>query len=259
MKREFASMVLLFAVVLSLAALAQTGTAAATPAAASPAAATPAAAGPAAPAPAAPAAVPAATVPATGMSRVGIINIQGAILASNEGRRDLEALDKKFDPKRNELLNLNKEIEDLKKQLNTQGDKMNEEARASLVRNLETKQKTMQRASEDAQNEYQQQQTEIAQRILQKMAPVIDKFAKDNQYSLLIDVSQPWPQGQVLWFGANTDVTKAVVDLYNAQSGVPAPASATSSSSKSSGTTTPKPAKPAATPASAATPPPKSQ
>jgi len=254
MKREFASVVLLFAVVLSLAALAQTGTAAATPAAASPAPATPAAAGPATPAPAAPAAVPAATAPATGVNRVGIINIQGAILASNEGRRDLEALDKKFDPKRNELLSLNKEIEDLKKQLSTQGDKMNEEARASLVRNLETKQKTMQRASEDAQNEYQQQQTEIAQRILQKMAPVIDKFARDNQFSLLMDVSQPWPQGQVLWFGANTDVTKAVVELYNAQSGVPAPASATSSS-KSSGTTTPKPAKPATTPATAATPP----
>jgi len=255
MKREFASVVLLFAVVLSLAALAQTGTAAASPAAASPAPATPAAAAPAAPAPAAPAAAPAATAPVAGVNKVGIINIQGAILASNEGRRDLEALDKKFDPKRNELLSLNKEIEDLKKQLSTQGDKMNEEARASLVRNLETKQKTMQRASEDAQNEYQQQQTEIAQRILQKMAPVIDKFARDNQFSLLMDVSQPWPQGQVLWFGANTDVTKAVVDLYNAQSGVPAPASAATSSSKSSGTTTPKPAKPATTPATPATPP----
>ena len=193
--------------------------------------------------------------PVAGVNRVGIINIQGAILASNEGRRDLEALDKKFDPKRNELLSLNKEIEDLKKQLSTQGDKMNEEARASLVRNLETKQKTMQRSSEDAQNEYQQQQTEIAQRILQKMAPVIDKFARDNQFSLLMDVSQPWPQGPVLWFGANTDVTKAVVDLYNAQSGVPAPASATTSSSKSSGTTTPKPAKPATTSATPATPP----
>jgi len=225
MTRKFAPIVLLFAVVLSLAARAQTGTAAAAPAAAAPAAAP-----------------PAATSPITGVNKVGIINIQGAILASNEGRRDLETLDKKFDPKRTELQNLNKEIEDLKKQLSTQGDKMNEEARGSLVRNLETKQKAMQRASEDAQNDYQQQQSEIAQRILQKMAPVIDKFAKDNQYSLLMDVSQPWPQGQVLWFGANTDVTKAVVDLYNAQSGVAAPASASGSSSKpASGITTPKP------------------
>jgi outer membrane protein len=225
MTRQFAPFALLVAVVLSLAALAQTGTAAAAPAAATPASA------------------PAATTPLTGANKVGIINIQGAIMASNEGRRDLEALDKKFDPKRTELQSLGKEIEDLKKQLNTQGDKLNEEARNNLVRSLETKQKTMQRASEDAQNDYQQQQSEIAQRILQKMAPVIDKFAKDNQYSLLMDVSQPWPQGQVLWFGPNTDVTKQVVDLYNAQSGVPAPASASGSSSRpTSGTTMPKPA-----------------
>ena len=229
MTRKFAPFALLVAVVLSLAALAQTGTAAAAPAAAAPASA--------------PAAAPTATAPVTGVNKVGIINIQGAIMASNEGRRDLEALDKKFDPKRTELQNLGKEIEELKKQLNTQGDKMNEEARGNLVRSLETKQKTMQRASEDAQNDYQQQQSEIAQRILQKMAPVIDRFAKDNQFSLLIDVSQPWPQGQVLWFGSNADVTKQVVDLYNAQSGVAAPASAPSSSSRpTSGMTTPKPA-----------------
>jgi len=245
MKRKFAPVVVLFAVVLSLAALAQTGTAAAAPAAAAPASA------------------PAATTaPATvaGISKVGIINIQGAILASNEGRRDLEALDKKFDPKRTELQNLNKEIEDLKKQLSTQGDKMNEDARGTLVRSLETKQKAMQRSSEDAQNEYQQQQAEIAQRILQKMAPLIDKFAKDNQYAVLMDVSQPWPQGPVLWFGANADVTKQVVDLYNVQSGVAAPASTPGSSSKpGSGTTTPKPAaatthKPATTPPPATPP-----
>jgi len=250
MTRKFAPVILLFAVVLSLAAPAQTGTAAGSPAAATPAAAAPAST---------PAAAPVAAAPVTGLNKVGIINIQGAILASNEGRRDLEALDKKFDPKRNELQNLNKEIEDLKKQVSTQGDKMNDEARASLVRNLETKQKQMQRASEDAQNEYQQQQSEIAQRILQKMAPLIDKFARDNQFSLLMDVSQPWPQGQVLWFGANTDVTKAVVDLYNLQSGVPAPASAPTSSRKpNSGTTTPKPPtvqKPATTSTTPATPP----
>jgi len=240
MTRKFAPVILLFAAVLSLVALAQTDTAAA--------------------APAAPAAAPAVAAPQPGITKVGIINIQGAILASNEGRRDLEALDKKFDPKRTELQNLNKEIEDLKKQLNTQGDKMNEDARSNLVRNVETKQKTMQRASEDAQNDYQQQQSEIAQRILQKMAPVIDKFAKDNQYSLLIDVSQPWPQGQVLWFGLNADVTKQVVDLYNAQSGVAAPASASNSTSRpTSGTITPKPAatthKPAATPTTPTAPP----
>jgi len=172
-----------------------------------------------------PAAAPAATTAApTGSAKVGIIDIQQAIIGTNEGARDFETLQKKFEPKRNELAAQNTDIDNLKKQLNTQGDKMNEEARATLVKSIETKQKSLQRSAEDAQNDYQQQQNEIAQRILQKMAPVIDKYAKANSYGLLFDSSNPWPQGPLLWATAGVDLTKTIVDAYNAQSNVAAPA-----------------------------------
>jgi len=164
-----------------------------------------------------------ATASPLGGAKVGIIDIQQAIIGTNEGARDFEALQKKFEPKRNELSSQNTEIEGMKKQLNTQGDKMNEEARANLVKSIETKQKSLQRSAEDAQADYQQQQNEIAQRILQKMAPVIDKYAKANGYGLLFDSSNPWPQGPLLWATAGVDLTKTIVDAYNSQSGVAAP------------------------------------
>jgi len=174
---------------------------------------------------AAPATTPASTAATTpGGVKVGIIDIQQAIVGTNEGARDFETLQKKFEPKRNELAGLNTEIENLKKQLNTQGDKMNEEARATLLKSIESKQKVLQRTGEDAQNDFQQQQNEIAQRILQKMAPVIDKYAKSNGYGLLFDSSNPWPQGPLLWATAGVDLTKAVVDAYNSQSTVAPPA-----------------------------------
>jgi len=201
MKRTFASTAVLTLVLAGI-SLAQTA-----PAAGSSAASTPAPSG--------------ASTP--GGVKVGIIDIQQAIVGTNEGARDFEALQKKFEPKRNELTSLNGEIESLKKQLNTQGDKMNEEARASLVKQIESKQKVLQRTGEDAKNDYDQQQGEVAQRILQKMAPVIDKYAKSNGYGLLFDSSNPWPQGPLLWATAGVDLTKAVVDAYNAQSGVAAP------------------------------------
>ena len=172
------------------------------------------------------AATPASTTTAAttpGGVKVGIIDIQQAIIATNEGARDFDALQKKFEPKRNELNGLNSDVENLKKQLNTQGDKMNAEARDALVKQIETKQKTLQRTGEDAKNDYEQQQNEIAQRILQKMAPVIDKYAKSNGYGLLFDSSNPWPQGPLLWATAGVDLTKAIVDAYNAQSGIAAP------------------------------------
>jgi len=174
-------------------------------------------------APAAPATTTTTSAAPAGPSKVGIIDIQQAIVATNEGARDFEALAKKFEPKRTELQGLNTEIDNLKKQLNTQGDKMNEDARASLVKSIETKQKSLQRSAEDAQNEFQQQQNEVAQRILQKMAPVMLKYAQENGFTMLLDSSNPWPQGPLLWATPSADVTKPVVDAYNAQSGVPAP------------------------------------
>ena len=230
MKRTLVSIVLL--VLGSMAALAQAGS---TAPATTPAPTT------------APAALP------TG-SKVAVIAMQDAIAGSNEGQRDLEALAKKFEPRRLELQKLNTDIEELKKQLSTQGDKMNADAHENLVKSIETKQKSLQRSAEDAQNEFQQQQNEIAQRIMQKLAPVVMKYLADNGYGLLLDNSTPWPQGPVVFGGPAFDITKPVVEAYNAQSGVPAPVrSGTTNGAAKPPTTTPAkpatttPAKPAAT------------
>jgi len=177
--------------------------------------------------PAPSAAVPTTTAPsvtsATG-TQMGTINVEQAIFASNEGQRDFDALSKKLEPKQNELKTLNDDVDNLKKQLNTQGDKLNDQARATLVKQIEQKQKSLERSVQDARDDAQNQQNEIAQRILQKMAPLLVKYAADNGFGVIIDTSNPWPNGPVLWAGPAVDITKPVVEAYNAQSGVPAPA-----------------------------------
>jgi outer membrane protein len=198
-------------------------------------------AAPAAGAPAATPNAPSATPAITG-TKVGTINIEQAIFASNEGRRDFEALSKKFEPKQTELKGLSDEIENLKKQLSTQGDKMNEDAKGALVKQIEGKQKIFDRTSQDAQEEFQNQQGEIGNRILTKMAPVIQKYVTENGYGLLLDTSQPWPRGPVIVSGPSMDITQAIVEAYNTQSGVPAPAAGSAA------------AKPAVKPATASKP-----
>jgi Skp family chaperone for outer membrane proteins len=157
------------------------------------------------------------------VTKVGIINIQQAILLTNEGKRDLEALEKKFEPTRTELQGLQKEVEDMKKQLDTQGPKMNEEAKNNLVKDVDAKQKSLQRKLEDAQQDFQSQQGDIVNRIGGKLMQVIDKYAKANSFAAIFDVSNP--QSPVLWAAQNTDVTKEIAEAYNAQSGIAAPAS----------------------------------
>jgi len=174
------------------------------------------------------AAPPPASAPApiaTGPTRIGVISIQDAILATNEGQKDFEALGKKFEPKRTEIKSMTDEIDSLKKQLDA-SKAPNDENRAGLVRQIEAKQKTLTRSQEDAQNDFVGQQNEIAQKILQRLGPVIDKYAKENGLGLIIDISKPWPDGPVLWAGQSVDITKPIVDIYNQQSGVPSAPSA---------------------------------
>ncbi|MGA9529675.1 MAG: OmpH family outer membrane protein [Terriglobales bacterium] len=223
---------------LSLFALAQAGQSASTPAETAP--------------PDAPSAAPApgAPVKATG-TKVGSINIEQAIFSSNEGQRDFQALSKKFEPKQSELKNSADEIDSLKKQLNAQQDKLNDEAREKLVKQIESKQKSFERAQQDAQEDFQGQQGEIGNKILTKMAPLIVKYAADNGYGMILDTSQQWPRGPVIWYGPAVDITAPVVEAYNAQSGVAPPpvGSTTATPAKKPAATGTKPAasKPAAT------------
>jgi outer membrane protein len=244
MTSKFARFLLLTVFVASVTALAQTDSAAA------------------ALAPAPKATTPGAMTP--GGTRIGTINIEQAVFGSNEGQRDIEALSKKLEPKQTELKGTNDELENLKKQLNTQGDKLNDETRSTLVKQIEQKQKSFERSVQDARDDAQNQQNEIFQRILQKMGPLVLKYAGENGFGLIIDTSNPWPQGPVVWAAASVDITKPIVDAYNTQSGVPAPKPAAGAKPGASATkpavTVPPGAKPAATPPPAPkpqTPPPK--
>jgi Skp family chaperone for outer membrane proteins len=164
------------------------------------------------------------SAPSASGAKLGTINIEQAIYATNEGQRDFEQLNTKMQPKQTELKKMSDELDGMKKQLSTQGDKLSEMARGDLTKGIEQKQKVFDREMQDARDDFQAQNNDVAQKILQKMAPIIMKYATDHGYGLIMDTSNPWPQGPVLWAGPTVDITKTVVDAYNAQSGVAAPA-----------------------------------
>ncbi len=176
------------------------------------------------------------TTPAnTGPSKVAMIDIGRAVLSTVEGKRDLEALNKKYEPRQADLQKHMTELQDLGKQLD-QGDKLTDDARAALMKTIEQKQLVLQHGVEDAQSDYRREQNDIIGRVLKKMAPVIDKYARDNGFTMIFD-AQFWPAGPVLWAsGPAADITSAIVTAYNAQAAAAAPATG----GGSSGATPPK-------------------
>jgi outer membrane protein len=160
--------------------------------------------------------------PAAGSgTKIGIINVEEAIVSSNEGQRDFAAMMAKYKAPNDQLQAMSKELEDKRNQLKTQGNVMSDDKRAELAGNIQDLEKNAQRFFDDNQAKVQKEQGEIANRIGQKMLKVIDVYAKNNGYGVILDVSAP--QSPVLWANAQGGVviTKEIVDAYNAQSGVP--------------------------------------
>lgn len=168
-------------------------------------------------------------------TKVAIVNIQDAIANTNEGKKELDALQQKFSPKQAELKTQNDEVENLKKQLQAQGDKLSDDERNNRVKTIEVKQKSLQRNFEDAQNEFQQAEQEVVNRLGKKMLEVLEKYAKANGYAMILDVSNP--QTPVLYASPGANITKELVEAYNAE----VPAAAPAATRPAGTNTTPRP------------------
>jgi len=192
--------------------------------------AAPATSAPTAPAPVVPAAIPA---------KIALIAFEQSVFATNEGQVAVQAVQKKYEPKKAQIDTLAQEVDSLKKQLQSAPATLSDEERASRLKNIDTKEKQLNRDAEDAQSAYNADLQEAYGKLAQKVNATMRKYVQDNGYTLLLDVSGQ--QNPVLWALPTTDVTEAVIGAYNASSGVSAPPPAAPSATRPRATT-PKPA-----------------
>jgi outer membrane protein len=202
-------------------------------------AAAPSATAPAAaqPAPVAPHAVPA---------KIATIEFEQVAAATNEGQRALQTLEKKYEPKGAELQARAQEIDTLKKQLQSAPATLTDAERATKLRAIDTKEKQLQRDGQDAQQAVSGEQQQAIGVVAKKLAPVVKKYVEDNGYTMLLDITgQQGGSVSLLWTSDGTDISRAVLEAYNASSGVPAPVpSAPSSTAHPHASAAPKPALP---------------
>ncbi len=173
---------------------------------------------PSAPAPAS--ATPSA--PPTGATKFAVIAFQPAVAATNEGRAAFAKIQQKFQPKQSELKGLSDQIDALKKQLQADGSTLSPDERASRLRTIDDKEKSLQRQAQDAQSDFQQAMSEAYQGIAQKFYAVLQDYCTTNGYGAVFDMSTQ--QTPVVWASKGADISEAVVQEYNQKSGVPAPA-----------------------------------
>jgi outer membrane protein len=155
-------------------------------------------------------------------AKIAVISFQAVVTQTNEFQRNFADLQKKFEPKRQELKTLNDQIESLQKQLQTQGSTLSDAEREGRARTIGDKQKLLQRTQEDDQNDFQQEMQDTFNGVASKVGNVLVAYAQEHGFSLVLDGGEQQAQ-MVLYHSPATDISQAILDAYNTKSGVPAP------------------------------------
>jgi outer membrane protein len=168
--------------------------------------------------PAASAATPAS---ASGPTKIAVIAFQVAVAQTNEGQRNFADLQKKFDPRREQLKKLSDEVDAMTKQLQADQAKLTPAEQQSRATAIDNKKKQLDRDGQDASSDFQQEMQDVYNSLASKVYDVLQSYAELHGYTLVLDVSQQ--QNPVLYANNSNNITKEVIDAYNVKSGIPAP------------------------------------
>jgi outer membrane protein len=181
-------------------------------------------------------------------TKIGIIHVQAAILGTKDGKKAGDELNAKFSQRKSDLDKKQASIDQLKDQLQKGSATMSDDAKNKLVRQIDGETTALKRATEDAQADMEQEEGKIFNELGSKLYAIVEKYAKENGYTMIIDVSGQ--QQPVWWASDSINITNEVVALYDKAN--PAGATSGAAAPKAPAAGTPAaPVRPAAPPPAA--------
>jgi outer membrane protein len=145
-------------------------------------------------------------------TKIAVINLQDAMARTKEGLKVTAVINEKFGPKKVDFDNKQKEIEQLTDKLNKGRATMSEDAQKQLAAEIQKKGTDLKRFGEDSQADMDNDYAKATNDLQQKMAPILQQYAIQNNFAVVIDVGQ---QSPVLWYASATNITDVLVALYD--------------------------------------------
>jgi outer membrane protein len=147
-------------------------------------------------------------------TRVAVVDVQRAVMQTEEGLRAQANLKKLFDNRQQEL---NKKQQDLAKQkedIEKQAKSISKEAYQKRAEEWQKQMMELQAVFVDYNKEIEKKQKEITDPIIEKLLGVIKRLAADEGYDLVVD------RATVAFVRSEFDLTERCVQLYNQGKGV---------------------------------------
>ncbi len=146
-------------------------------------------------------------------SKIAVISLQPAIMGTKEGTAAGAALQAKYAPRQAEFEKRKADLAALQDQLRKGGAAMSDDARAKLTREIDSKGKSLQRDAKEASDDSQQDMNSVYNQLGDKMLQIIEQYAYQNGYAVVLDVSAQ--QTPVIWAAGSANITADIVRLYD--------------------------------------------
>ncbi len=146
---------------------------------------------------------------AQAQSRIAVVDVQTAVMQTEDGIRAQATLKKLFDKSQRDLDAKQEELQRAREDIERQARVLSREALARRTEDWQRRMVELQTLFVDYNKQLQKKQGELTGPILKKMLGIISRLAKKNAYDVIIDRSATPFARQDL------DLTEQVVQMYN--------------------------------------------
>ena len=144
-------------------------------------------------------------------AKIGVVDVQSAILQTNEGKAAREKIEKEIAQRRQELLNQQNQLKKMQDDFQAQQAILSEADKQTRQKDFQAKVQAFQQAQISFEQEARQKESAALQQIFKNIQAEVQKIAKQKSYDMVFDKS-----ASVLLYAAQvTDITADVVTAYN--------------------------------------------
>ncbi len=144
-------------------------------------------------------------------TKIAFVYVQRALASTEEGKIRLKELDDWARPRQDELVRLDKELNDLKGEVATRQGGAPDNTLVELNRRLVAKQREFEDKQRIAKRDFEAKQQALLRELGGKLQEIITKYADANRYTAVFILNP----NDLAYLAESANITETVVKLYN--------------------------------------------
>jgi outer membrane protein len=161
--------------------------------------------------------IPAHADAATAPTKVAVVDVQRAVMQTEDGLRAQAMLKKLFDSRQQELNKKQADLGKQKEEIEKQQKVLSKEAYQKRVEDWQKQMVDLQQVFVEDNKELEKKQKEMTDPVFEKVLGIIKRLAARDGYDVVLD------KQTVAYIRSDLDLTDQCIQMYNGGGGAPAP------------------------------------